>query len=368
MVPSACPIRLVDLNNKVAGNSDSLCMPEEPVEPLDARLRPAIKNTHDLGCKTGESGSVTDADAKDLCACSQALGRGGSSTPASVKPRDPRSNDRKICLGKGPAKVLRILGGILALSGLFWTIYGLYHFSKPANSISEDGVQAAKWANYYSWVWAICPAEQVSDLLRAYIESAQIIPQARNITKSVPPPEKPQNFEIKTFSHLLARSLVPYALGSEDLDTLFRALDASCAPKSQLGPPDLPDLSVPCPVKMQPPPLSTAASTKLPLKFSESPKWSNYSSKESKASTSPIHRRAEIFEPAAMHFSAPEKGEDGSATLIWILFLELSTYASIHLFRKTLRLLKEQRDLPGFRTQNAAWVFLKFYCPGWSTH
>jgi hypothetical protein len=115
---------------------------------------------------------------------------------------------------------------------------------------------------------------------------------------------------------------------------------------------------------MQPPPLSTAASTKLPLKFSESPKWSNYSSKESKASTSPIHRRAEIFEPAAMHFSAPEKGEDGSATPIWILFLELSTYASIHLFRKTLRLLKEQRDLPGFRTQNAAWVFLQFIVRG----
>jgi hypothetical protein len=62
------------------------------------------------------------------------------------------------------------LGGILALSGLFWTIYGLYHFSKPANSISEDGVQAAKWANYYNWVWTICPAEQVSHLLRAYFE------------------------------------------------------------------------------------------------------------------------------------------------------------------------------------------------------
>jgi hypothetical protein len=115
---------------------------------------------------------------------------------------------------------------------------------------------------------------------------------------------------------------------------------------------------------MQPPPLSTAASTKLPLKFSESPKWSNHSFKDAKALTSPIHRRAEIFEPAAMHFSAPEKGEDGSATPIWILFLELSTYASIHLFRKTLGLLKERRDLPGFRTQNAAWVFLQFIVLG----
>jgi hypothetical protein len=115
---------------------------------------------------------------------------------------------------------------------------------------------------------------------------------------------------------------------------------------------------------MEPPPLSTAASKKPPLKFSEGPKWNNHFSKESKASTSPIHRRAEIFEPTAMHFSAPEKVEDGSATPIWILFLELGTYASIHLFRKTLRLLKEQRDLPGFRTQNAAWVFLQFIVRG----
>jgi hypothetical protein len=141
-------------------------MPEEPVELLGARLPSEIRKAHDLGCKTGDPGSVTDADAKDLRACSHVA----LQSPASVKPREPRSNDRKICLGKGPTKVVRILGGILALSGLFWTIYGLYHFSKPANSISEDGVQAAKWANYYNWVWTICPAEQVSHLLRAYFE------------------------------------------------------------------------------------------------------------------------------------------------------------------------------------------------------
>lgn len=44
------------------------------------------------------------------------------------------------------------LGLIIGALALFFTIYGLYHFTQPAN-------QAAARANYYNWLWTICPAE-----------------------------------------------------------------------------------------------------------------------------------------------------------------------------------------------------------------
>lgn len=69
---------------------------------------------------------------------------------------------RKACIDKTCNIISIVIATILGILGLFFTIYGLYRFSGPANTISEEGLQAAEWSNYYNWVWTICPAEQVN--------------------------------------------------------------------------------------------------------------------------------------------------------------------------------------------------------------
>jgi hypothetical protein len=68
---------------------------------------------------------------------------------------------RRSCLKKTGHISNIILTTIITVVTLFWGIYGLYHFSKAANNISLESLTATEWSNYYTWVWTICPAEQV---------------------------------------------------------------------------------------------------------------------------------------------------------------------------------------------------------------
>ena len=51
---------------------------------------------------------------------------------------------RKACLNKTCNIVSIVIATILSILGLFFTIYGLYRFSRPANTISEEGLQVAE--------------------------------------------------------------------------------------------------------------------------------------------------------------------------------------------------------------------------------
>lgn len=55
-----------------------------------------------------------------------------------------------------------LLSYILSAIGLFFCVYGLYHWSGPANAISQRSLDAANLANWYTYFWTGCPALAVS--------------------------------------------------------------------------------------------------------------------------------------------------------------------------------------------------------------
>lgn len=55
----------------------------------------------------------------------------------------------------------KMLAIFLALWGMFVPTALTIHYSGPANQIAQQSLMESEWANYYTWVWTVCPAEQV---------------------------------------------------------------------------------------------------------------------------------------------------------------------------------------------------------------
>jgi hypothetical protein len=49
----------------------------------------------------------------------------------------------------------------LALWGVILPTCQVYHFNGLANEMSRQSLLEAQWANYYTWLLTVCPAEQV---------------------------------------------------------------------------------------------------------------------------------------------------------------------------------------------------------------
>ncbi|KAH9208356.1 hypothetical protein DL95DRAFT_395361 [Leptodontidium sp. 2 PMI_412] len=220
----------VNTNHDAPHNAGAMTDPPAAIPPAGSTNNQDDNNNNNA---TGTDATGNDGDPPAGDAGTTPLGDNIQAVMGYVEGRmeqmkREKRERRKACLKKTGHISNIILAAIVAVVALFFGIYGLYHFSRPANDIALESLKAAEWSNYYNWVWTICPAEQEKNLTVPECDEAQ--------RHAVAPPKRPDNFNLQqTMSYKLARRLVPLINGSYEFEMMLGKTDERCGVEGDLG-------------------------------------------------------------------------------------------------------------------------------------